>query len=121
MTASPTDGPTDTGIDTRLDALLADARGLEAAFAEGREPETTALEAGIQRICADIAALPRERGQSYLPRLQDLTDALDRIGGAMRGRLDGIGVELKQHGARQSAVRAYGKAGTPGGASDGHR
>jgi hypothetical protein len=117
MTASPTD----SGIDTRLDALLADARSVEAALAEGREPETTALETGIQEICADIGAMPRDSGQCYLPRLQDLTDALERIGGAMRGRLDGIGVELKQHGARQSAVRAYGKAGTAGGAPDGHR
>jgi hypothetical protein len=117
MTATPTD----SGIDTRLDALLADARGVESALAEGREPDTADLEAGIQRVCAEIADLPRETGQNYLPRLQDLTDALERVGGAMRGRLDGIGAELKQHGARQSAVRAYGKAGTAGGPPDGHR
>ena len=117
MTASPTD----SGIDTRLDSLLADARGVETALAEGREPETTELETGIEQVCADIADLPRASGQTYLPRLQDLSDALDRISGAMRGRLDGLGAELKQHGARQSAVRAYGKAGTAGGPPDGHR
>jgi hypothetical protein len=111
--------PPDHAIDTRLDRLLADARGVETALAEGREPATAELEAGIEQLCADIAALPRAQGQIYLPRLQDLTDALDRIGGAMRGRLEGLGAELKQHGARQSAVRAYGKAGTAGGSPDG--
>jgi hypothetical protein len=114
-----TDSPTDSGIDTRLDRLLADAREVEAALAEGREPATGELEAEIQQVCAEIGALPRETGQTYLPRLQDLTDALERVGGAMRGRLDGIRAELEQHGARQSAVRAYGRAGTPGGAPDG--
>ena len=115
MTASPTD----SGIDTRLDHLLADARAVETALAEGREPATAELEAGIQQLCAEIGALPRAQGQNYLPRLQNLTDALERIGGAMRGRLEGVGAELKQHGARQSAVRAYGKAGTSGGSPDG--
>lgn len=115
MTASPTDH----AIDMRLDRLLADARGVETALAEGRDPATAELEADIQQLCAEIAALPRNEGQTYLPRLQDLSDALDRIGGAMRGRLAGLGAELKQHGARQSAVRAYGKAGTSGGSPDG--
>lgn len=117
MTASPTD----SGIDQRLDALLADARDVEAAFAEGREPATAELEAGIQQVCAEIGELPRASGQTYLPRLQDLTDALERIGAAMRERVDGLGAELRQHGTRQSAVRAYGKAGTTGGSPDGRR
>ncbi len=115
MTASPTD----SAIDARLDALLSDARDVERALAEGREPETAELEAGIQAVCGEIAAQPQARGQTYLPRLQNLTDALERVGAAMRGRLDGLSAELKQHGARQSAVRAYGKAGTTGGAPDG--
>jgi hypothetical protein len=114
MTASPPDAR----IDTRLDALLADARTVERDLAEGREPDTAALETAVQELCAEIGALPLETGRTYLPRLQDLTDAMDRISAVIRDRLAGIGAELKQHGARQSAVRAYGKAGTAGGAPD---
>jgi len=118
MTASQGDS---SAIAMRLDNLLAEARCVESALADGREPDTAELEAAIQQVCREVGALPRETGQSYLPRLQDLTDALERIAGAMRGRLDGISAELKQHGARQSAVRAYGKAGTVGGPPDGQR
>ena len=118
MTTRPPVRPHDSAIDRRLDALLDDARAVEAELAAGQEPATDALETGIQQVCAEIGALERKTGQAYLARLHDLTDALERIGGAMRGRLDGLSAELKQHGARQSAVRAYGRAGTPGGTPD---
>ncbi|MBK1698407.1 hypothetical protein [Rhodovibrio salinarum] len=117
MTASSTD----SAIDTRLDDLLAEARGIENALAAGHEQDATELETGIQNICTDIAALPRESARTYLPRLQDLTDALDRISGTMRGRLDGLSAELKQHGARKTAVRAYGKAGSTSSTPTGRR
>jgi hypothetical protein len=115
MTANPTE-PT---IDARLDALLAQARAVEDALAVGQEPETAALESGVQDVCRRIDRLPRQRGQTYLPRLQDLTDALDRIRGVLSGQLEGLGADLRQHGARQSAVRAYGRARTSGDAPDG--
>lgn len=111
-----TDTPPEAAIDGRLDALLARARADQDALAAGQEPDTQALEREIQAICADIGALPRTRAQAYLPRLEALTETLGGLETAMRGRLDGISAELKQHGARQSAVRAYGRAGsgTPG-------
>jgi uncharacterized membrane protein YccC len=106
-----TDAPPDNAIDARLDALLARARADRDALAEGRTPDMAALERAVGALCREIGALPRAEGQGYLEQLDNLGLALDELQAAMRGQLDGLSAELKQHGARQSAVRAYGRAG----------
>jgi muconolactone delta-isomerase len=103
----------------RLDALRRRAReAADGLDRDGADP-LAQMDGAVQQLCAELAELPRETAQAYLPELHALLAELDRLDQAMRARLEGLGAELKQHGTRRTAVRAYGRAApAPGGERD---
>lgn len=109
----------DSGPAERLEALRRRAREAAERLDRDGEDELDQLDGAVQRLCTELAELPRETAQAYLPELQALLAELDRLDQAMRTRLEGIGAELKQHGTRRTAVRAYGRAApAPGGGGE---
>jgi hypothetical protein len=105
-------------IERRLDALRERVAGAVDALATDETVALAPIQADVDTLCSELAALPQAEAARHLPGLQQLSADLDGLEGMMRSRLSGLSAELQRHGTRQQAVRAYGR-GPGGGASGG--
>lgn len=94
-------------IEAKLDTLLNRVTYLDNAVADGADAELAGLDAAVQGICDEIAALPPERARELRPQLNELLEALDTLQARMRDQLEGVKAELAAHTRRSHATRAY--------------
>ncbi len=78
----------------------------------GNLVDLTAIEAGVNELCAQATTLSPSDGKTLRPRLLALMDDFGHLSRAIETRLGELKQELGDTGGRQSALRAYGK--TPG-------
>lgn len=102
-------------IEKQLSELNARVSRVGDAPAEDQTQAVEDLHGGVADLCRQLGALPRDQASTYLPQLEALSAEIAKLDGAMRRRLDEISGELRQHGTRQHAVRAYGRGGPEGG------
>lgn len=79
----------------------------------GQAVELTPLEAEIDHICADIAALPKDERVAFQRPLTGLISELDDLTQLLRIGLDRIAKDLAETSQRRQATAAYGKPNGP--------
>lgn len=102
-------------IEKQLSELNARVSRAGEALTADQAVAVDELHSGVADLCRQLSALPRDEASAYLPQLEALSADIVALDGAMRRRLDEISGELRQHGTRQNAVRAYGRGGPDGG------
>ncbi len=84
----------------------------------GQAIELTPLEAEIDHICSNIAALPNDERVAFHRPLTGLISELDDLTQLLRAGLERIAKDLTENSQRRQATAAYGK---PNGPSRGSR
>ena len=84
----------------------------------GQPVELAPLEAEIEIICSDIAALPPDERVAFRRPLTGLISELNDLTQVLRVGLERIGRELAETGQRRQATAAYGKSGSSSGGPD---
>jgi hypothetical protein len=92
-----------------LSGVVARARG---ELDTGNLVDLSAIEAGVNALCAQATTLSPSDSNSVRPRMLALLDDFGHLSRAIEGRLAELKQELDKSGGRQNALRAYGK--TPG-------
>lgn len=95
-------------LDARLKALTQRVAEAETAVDDGTPIDLGGLEAAVDELCTEARALPREQALHLRPQLESLLGAIDRLAAATRTRLEALKGELREHGTRTQATRAYG-------------
>ncbi len=99
------------GLVQALSGVVARAR---AELDAGNFVDLTAIEIGVDELCAQATTLSPSDGKSLRPRLLALMDDFGYLSRAIEARLEDLKRELGNTGGRQSALRAYGKTPGPG-------
>ena len=94
-------------------AAIASARDL---LSSGTMVDLTGLDGCVATLCDAIAALPRDRSESYKSRLVGLIDDLNSLVESLSAQHKELSSALKDGSSRHRAVAAYGAAPGQGGA-----
>lgn len=99
------------GLVQALSGVVARAR---MELDSGNLVDLTAVEVGVNELCAQATSLSPSDGSQLRPRLLALMDDFAQLSRAIEARLDHLKRELGDTSGRQNALRAYGKTPGPG-------
>jgi hypothetical protein len=101
------------GLGNLVEALSNVIMRARSELDSGNLVDLTAIEVGVNELCAQATTLSPSDGRTLRPRLLSLMDDFEHLSKAIEGRLDDLKRELGDTSGRQNALRAYGKAPEP--------
>jgi len=105
---------TAAGLGARLQALGGALARARSDLDAGNDVDVTALEIGVEDLCAQVAGLSIADGRVLRPRLLALMDEFGHLSAAIEARVEVLRCELGDASGRHTALRAYGKTPGPG-------
>jgi len=101
------------GLGNLVEALSNVILRARSELDSGNLVDLTAIEVGVNELCAQATTLSPSDGRTLRPRLLSLMDDFAHLSKAIELRLDDLKRELGDTSDRQNALRAYGKAPGP--------
>jgi hypothetical protein len=101
------------GLGNLVEALSNVIMRARSELDSGNLVDLTAIEVGVNELCAQATTLSPSDGRTLRPRLLSLMDDFAHLSKAIEGRLEDLKRELGDTSGRQNALRAYGKAPGP--------
>ncbi len=100
-------GGTKAAIESDMAALAARLRAARQGLSQGIITDLEPVERHVQRLCGQIAALPREEARGLRPRVMGLLEELNHLGEHLHAGLDELAQLLGEAGERRRALTAY--------------
>jgi hypothetical protein len=92
-----------------IDRAAAAIGTAQTLVAEGKTVDLSGLDEGIATLCADVAALPKDRRTTIKMPLLGLVDGLNRLVDGIRSQHERLSAALNGTTSRRNAVSAYAK------------